>query len=78
MSKSRATNALTTNEVREVGGYPAVEGADDILVPSTLVPVTIESMIGEIPTGESAEPEPEDETEQQGADDDASPAEPTL
>lgn len=51
MKKSRETQALTTNEIREVGGYPPVVDGDDVLVPSTLIPVGTESMIGDVPLG---------------------------
>jgi phage portal protein BeeE len=55
MRKSRETNALTTNEIREVGGYPAVTDGDDVLVPSTFLPLGVESMIGDVPLGVAEE-----------------------
>lgn len=38
MTKARGTQAVSTNEVREMGGYPEVDGGDVILISSTLVP----------------------------------------
>jgi HK97 family phage portal protein len=39
MKRARETNALTTNEIREMAGYDPVDDGDDVLAPSTLVPV---------------------------------------
>jgi HK97 family phage portal protein len=37
MTEARGTHAITTNEIREMGGYEPMEDGEDILVPSTLV-----------------------------------------
>ena len=70
MTKSRATGSLTTNEIREVGGYPPVTGGDEVLVQSTLVPVG-DTMFGDIPTAPPPqlpdEPQPEDADDQRPA-----------
>ena len=39
MQKARATNALSTNEIREMAGYDPVEEGDVILAPSTLMSI---------------------------------------
>ena len=67
MRKSRETQAMTTNEIREVGGYPEVEGGDDVLVPSTLIPID-DGAVGQIPIGLPQQIPEEDEP------DDAEPA----
>jgi HK97 family phage portal protein len=64
MKRARETNALTTNEIREMAGYDPVDDGEDVLAPSTLVPVG--GMSGmEFP--ETAPPEEPFEDEDAGA-----------
>jgi HK97 family phage portal protein len=58
MAKARATQALSTNEIREMAGYDPVEIGDDILVPSTLVSIDPASGMSFPET--TAPPEPDD------------------
>lgn len=68
MRKGREANALTTNEIREMGGYEADETGGEILVPSTLVAIgeEPEPPVTPLPTPQEAIGETEpltDETE---------------
>jgi HK97 family phage portal protein len=39
MKRARDTQSMTTNEIRAIGGFDEVDGGDDILAPSTLLPI---------------------------------------
>lgn len=39
MRKARGTQAMTTNEIRAIGGLDEIDGGNDVLAPSTLLPI---------------------------------------
>lgn len=65
MRKMRETQALTTNEIRQAGGYDEIEDGEDVLAPTTLAPIGPTS--GMSFPGESSEPMSEAEDEDVGA-----------
>jgi HK97 family phage portal protein len=81
MKEMRQTQALTTNEIREVAGYEPDADGDEILVTSALVPIGTEASLDEplmLPDDDEAddeqvlETEDEEETED-GESDEADP-----
>lgn len=65
MAKMRQVAALTTNEIRQAGGFDVMEDAEEVLIPSNLLPLG--SDIGELPVSSTPmdiEDEPDiDDTE---------------